>query len=176
MQKILLFLKAGVALSLSGNPSSYFRVLSQASKEWQKISQRSLHEAIKRLYESKLVDVKEKSDGTAQIELLDAGRKKILEYNLATLKLKRPKHWDGMWRVVIFDIPEDIKKGRRALGSTLLRIGFYPMQKSVFIYPFECKDEIDFIVEVFGLKPYVRFLLVKETDIDLHLKTEFGIK
>ncbi|MBI2623195.1 MAG: hypothetical protein HYW65_01295 [Candidatus Liptonbacteria bacterium] len=175
MRKVLLLLQAGVALSLSGSPRAYFRVLTGVSREWKRINQRSLREAIQRLYESKLVGIKENSDGTVRLELMDGGKKKVLEYNLDTLKVQKPERWDKLWRVVIFDIPEERKQGRYALASMLKRLGFYPMQKSVFIHPFECKDEIDFIIEVFRLKPYVCFLRVKETDIDLHLKSEFGI-
>jgi len=55
-------------------------------------------------------------------------------------------------------------------------IGFHSLQKSVFIYPYECKKEVDFIVEFFELRPYVRFLVVKQTDIDLELKQKFGLR
>src|SRR3989338_1046169 len=85
MRKVLLLLHAGVALSLSGSPRVYFRVLSQTSREWERMNQRSLREAICRLYESKLVGIKENSDGTIRLELKEGGRKKVLEYNLDTL-------------------------------------------------------------------------------------------
>ncbi len=175
MQKVLLFLKAGVALSLSGSPQAYFRVVSKASKEWDEINRRSLQAAIRRLYESKLISVREDADGTVQLELTDGGNRRVLEYNLDTLKIEKPARWDKVWRMVIFDIPEEQKRGRNALASTLKRFGFYPMQKSVFVYPFECRDEVDFAVEIFQLRPYVRFLLVKQTDIDLHLKAHFKV-
>ena len=61
------------------------------------------------------------------------------------------------------------------LAEKLKEIGFYPMQKSVFIHPYECKDEIDFITEIFNLSPYVRFLRVNNTDIDLDLKNKFRL-
>lgn len=77
--------------------------------------------------------------------------------------------------MVTFDIPEDKKKGRMALAEKLKEIGFYPMQKSVFIHPYECKDEIEFITEIFNLTPYVRFLRVKDIDIELDLKDRFHL-
>jgi len=54
-----------------------------------------LNRAIKRLYESKLVDIKEKEDGTVILTLSEEGKKKILIYNIENLKLKRDKNWDG---------------------------------------------------------------------------------
>ena len=56
---------------------------------------------------------------------------------------------DGEWRIVIFDIPEKFKKAREALRMKLKELGFLELQKSVFIFPYECEDEINFIVEVF---------------------------
>jgi len=54
-------------------------------------------------------------------------------------------------------------------------LGFYPLQKSVFIHPYECKDEIDFITEIFDLAPYVRFLRVKDIDIEQDLEERFRL-
>src|SRR3989344_4593151 len=60
-------------------------------------------------------------------------------------EIKKPARWDKLWRLVIFDIPEEERTGRMALAAKLKELGFYPLQKSVFIHPYECKDEIDFI-------------------------------
>ncbi len=48
-------------------------------------------------------------------------------------------------------------------------------QKSVFISPFECKDEVNFVIEFFNLRPYVRFITATEIDNALHLKNQFGL-
>jgi DNA-binding transcriptional regulator PaaX len=175
-QKILLLLQGGLALSLTQRPDVYFRIIKGITKEWQAINQRTLHESIKRLYWSELIDYKENNDGTVTLILSDKGKKRVLKYNLDTIKIKKPMRWDGLWRIVIFDIPEHLKQGRDALAGKLKQLGFYPLQKSVFIYPYECKNEVDFIIEIFNLRPYVRFILAKETDIDLDLRHKFKLK
>ncbi len=175
-KKILLLLHAGASLSLTRNPRVYFRIVRAAAKEWKKINEDYMRKAIKRLYRSKLVDYRENQDGTVELVLTGEGRKKILKYDLDKIKIKKPIIWDGLWRLVIFDIPEDKKQGRMAFVAKLKELGFYPMQKSVFIHPYECKNEIDFIVEIFNLTPFIRFLRVKETDVDLHLKQLFKLK
>ncbi len=174
MKKVLLLLGGGLALGLTHDPRIFFRIQHGMIREWREINQRALREAIKKLYQSKLVDLKEKENGDIFLVLSENGKKKYLEYNLDTIKVKNPSKWDKMWRVIVFDIPEFKKKGRDALVLKLKQMGFYPMQKSVFIHPFPCKDEVDFISEIFELKPYVRFMLVKEIDIDLHLKNIFN--
>lgn len=174
-RKILLLLGAGLALGLTHRPDQYFRIIKSASQEWQKINRQSLHEAIRKLYQSKMIDYKENDDGAVSLVLTENGKNKTLRYNLDKMEIKKQDRWDGLWRLVIFDVPESLKDGRNALSSKLKELRFYPLQKSVFIYPYECKNEVDFIVEIFNLRPYVRFLVVKETDIDLDLKHKFKL-
>ena len=174
-KKILLLLIGGVSLGLTRRPDQYFRIAKNIAKEWKKIDERNLRLAIKNLYKSKMIDCKENSDGTVSVVLTNNGKKKILKYDLDKIQIKKPINWDKTWRMVIFDIPESERRGRIALAEKLKEIGFYPMQKSVFIHPYECKDEIDFITEIFNLSPYVRFLRVNNTDIDLDLKNRFRL-
>ena len=174
-KKILLLLEGGLALSLTRRPDIYFSIAKNIAKEWRKINERSLREAIKNLYKSKMVDYKENSDGTVNLVLSEGGKNKILKYNLDKIEIKKPVQWDKLWRLVIFDIPEKKNIGRKALAAKLKELNFYPMQKSVFIHPYECKNEIDFIAEMFELAPYVRFLRVKDVDIELDLKNKFHL-
>lgn len=175
MQKTLLLLAGGLAIGLSGRPDAYFRVLRGLTKEWRDIERRRLHEAIRNLYRSKLVDCRENPDGTTSLVLTDHGQKRVLHYDLDAIKIKRPKLWDGLWRVVVFDIPEARKTGRDALSFKLKQLGFYPMQRSVFVHPYDCRAEVDFLVEFYQVRPHVRFLLAKEVDIGLKLRHHFRI-
>jgi len=174
-KKILLLLEGGLVLSLTRRPDVYFKVVKKIVKEWKKINELSLRRSIKRLYKSKLVDYKEYGDGTVKLILTEKGKDKALIYNLDKIEIKKPARWDKLWRLVIFDIPEDKKYGRNALASKLKGLGFYRLQKSVFIHPYECKDEINFIKEIFNLAPYVRFLRVKDIDVELDLKSRFRL-
>lgn len=175
MQKALLLIEGGIILGLTNRPDKYFKIVKKISKKWQKINERALHTAIRKLYQSKLIDLKEKSDGTISMTLTDNGKKKIIQFNLDSIEIKKPKQWDRLWRLVIFDIPEEERRGRNVLAAKLKELGFYPLQKSVFIHPYECKNEIDFITEMFELAPYVRFLRVKDVDIELDLKNKFHL-
>lgn len=48
-------------------------------------------------------------------------------------------HWDGKWRVIILDVPEDHKTERDGLRYILKKAGFVAAKNSVWIsmYPFE---------------------------------------
>lgn len=172
-QKILLLLGTGLALGLTHRPDKYFRILKSAHREWKKINRRSLHKNIKKLHQLKLIDCKENQNSTSSLLLSKNGKKVFLHCNLNNLKIKKPTKWDGLWRIVIFDIPEKFKRERKMIVYKLKQLEFYPLQKSVFVYPYECKNEIDFIVKTFNLHSYVRLIVAKEIDVAHNLKNKF---
>lgn len=174
-QKVILLLVAGVALGLSRSPKNYFKILSGVAKEWKEIEHKRLFKLVREFYNDRIVDYKEKDDGTVYIVLTKEGKKKALEYKLDELKIKKPDKWDKKWRVVIFDIPEKKKKAREALRSKLKELGFKELQKSVFIHPYPCEDEIDFINEVFEIRYYVRLLLVKSFTNEEQWRLKFDL-
>lgn len=176
MEKVMLLLKAGAVLSLTGSLSAQFRIARAVAREWREIERRALYDAIRKLYQSQLVDIRENDDATVSLRLSQEGKERVLRYDLDKLTLPKSKHWDGLWRMVIFDIPESQKQARNALSEKLKQLGFTALQKSVFVYPYDCKDEVDFVVEIFNVRPYVRFLLVQESDVDLHLRAKFRLQ
>lgn len=94
--------------------------------------------------------------------LSDKGKEKIREFVFDELIIKNPKEWDKKWRLVIFDIPESRRKERVALRKKLQEMGFYQCQKSAWIYPFPCLEEIEFLKDVLNIKPFVKLFLVEE--------------
>ncbi len=174
-QKILLLLASGLALGLAGTPGSYFKIIRGASKEWQVINDISLKRAIRSLYRSKLIKEYDNSDGSTTMILTEKGKEKALTFDIDNIIVKKPKYWDGKWRVVLFDIPEKRKPAREALRKTLKRLGFYEFQKSVLVHPYECQDELDYVIEFFHLRPYVRTMRVVALDNEAHLKNIFKV-
>lgn len=177
-RKALLLLLGGVALGLSGNPIRYARVLKVIRKEWQAIEREKLYRAIRRLYDSRLIRYHEHPNGSVEIVLTDSGKERALRYKLEDMKVPKSERWDGMWRIVSFDVPEKHDKRthlRDALRRQLKRIGFLEFQKSAFIIPYECRNEIDFVVELFSARPYVRFIVATHIDNELHLKKKFRL-
>ncbi len=103
-------------------------------------------------------------DKTTKIILTENGKKLYLQYNIDCMQVKKPQKWDRLWRFVIFDVPNSFNRERRYFRLKLRTLGFYQLQKSVWIYPYPCKDEIDFVAEYLRVSPYIRLLEVKEFD------------
>ncbi|MBI4599529.1 hypothetical protein HY732_01245 [Candidatus Uhrbacteria bacterium] len=173
-QKILLLLFAGVALSCAPTLGRQARVFKRAAREWKRIDEQALRTAIRDLYRSKLIDGKQNRDGTHTFVLSEKGKKKALTYQFETMKIEKKK-WDGKWRFVCFDIPESLKSSRDALRRKLLDVGFRELQKSMFVIPFECLSEIEFIIEYFRLRAHVRYGVIDAIDNELHLKKMFEL-
>ncbi len=174
-EKILLLLLSGIALSVCYTPRQYWKTIKIAGKEWKKINRKEAQEEIRKIYRSKLVKKEFNKDGSVTFVLTDKGKLKALTYKFEEIRIDK-KDWDGKWRLVFFDVPEKYRYGRDALRDKIKELGFYEIQKSVFIYPYNCKNEIDFIIEFFRMRKHVRFAVLKEVDNENHLKKLFSIK
>lgn len=139
-----------------------------------KYDKRRFNYALKRLQDQKMITIGQKGDQTI-IEITERGKKRVLQYKLDEMKIKKPKKWDGLWRIVIFDIPEKKKIAREALRRKLKDLDFVRIQKSVFIYPYSCKNEIDFIKEIFEVRLYINLIVAKSVDGETKLKRHFKL-
>ena len=175
-QKILLLLNAGLVLTLRKTTiGNQVRIIKQVKKEWRKINRQYLYRSLHEFYNNRLIEYQELDNGEINIVLSEAGRKRVLKFDFDRLTLPKPNLWKGKWQVVIYDIPEKLKKGRESFRYKLKELGFYEWQKSVFVYPFECRDQIDFVVEFFDLRPYVRYAELINPTNEAELKLHFNL-
>ena len=142
------------------------------AKNWRE--KERIRSAINRLENKKYVKVYKKN-GVDVVEITENGRKEVLKYKVDEIKIKEQKRWDGIWRVIMFDIPESKKIARDGLTLKLIKMGCAPIQKSVFITPYECEKEIKFIGEYFGVLKHIIFLETKKINNEDLLRDEFEL-
>ena len=163
----ILFIAAAGPIVLSSlflpNAAQMLKPLIKWRKNWNKIDRRLIHNAVRRLNQKRLVELVEK-DGKLYIKITGNGKKIIKNFDYDNMELIKPKAWDKKWRLVIFDIPDKKRKERRAISKKLKDIGFYALQESVFIYPHDCRDEIDFICEFLSINRFVNYCIVESVD------------
>ena len=92
------------------------------------------------------------------------------------MKIPVPSSWDKLWRIISFDIPEEKKPARDSIREKLLKIGFYELQDSVFIHPFDCFKEVEYIAEIYDVKECIRFILATYVDNEFQLKKFFKME
>lgn len=93
------------------------------------------------------------------IEITQKGREHIRKMEFDDLSVTRPEVWDKKWRVVISDIPEKERVLRNVMRAKLYQIGFLQVQKSVFVFPFECTREVNLICDNLGGRKYIKYLI-----------------
>ncbi len=77
----------------------------------------------------------------------------------------KPKRKDGKWQMIIFDIPEEKKKLRELLRSTLRFFGYEYLQDSVWVCPYDVEKETEQFLQENSLDAYVRIFLIEEIGI-----------
>ena len=163
---ILLLAAAGPIILASlflPNAPLMLKPLIKWHKNWNKIKRQRIYEAIRRLNKKRLIEL-EQNGNELYLKITENGKKLIKNFDYDNIKLPYYKKWDKKWRMVIFDIPEKKNKERRALSLKLKDMGFYPLQESVFIYPYNCQDEVDFICSFLAIERYVNYCTVEMLD------------
>lgn len=109
------------------------------------------------------------------LEITRGGKTKLIAYDIDEMVLRQPKRWDGRWRVFLFDIPERFAAARRALKDKLSQLAFYPYQKSVYVTPYPCREEITFLLKFFGVEKHGKYLETQTLEDDLKLIHHFEL-
>mgnify|MGYP001565402777 FL=1 len=130
---------------------------------------------IHRFQKQKYVHVHEAGDGTVTVKITKNGFAHALSYQLDTMKVQEKKQWDKKWRVVVFDVPEKYKRLRDVFRSRLEQLGLYRLQDSVYVSPYPCFDEVEFLRELYGIAFTTQYLLVEKIEDDRHLRTHFHL-
>ena len=76
-------------------------------------------------------------------------------------KVKTGGKWDQKWRLVIFDIPEKMHKERVKFRKKIKSLGFEMIQKSVFIFPYSCEEEIADVAGKLRVSDYVDVIIAQ---------------
>ena len=136
--------------------------------------QKEFNRATAYLRKQKLVTIR-KTEAGSLLKITDSGLERALVTSFKDLKIEPQKRWDGKWRMVVFDVPDRHKWERESFRNKLKEIGFYPMQESVFIFPYPCRNEVESLTSIFSLGSYVRFIETPGIDYDMDLKEHFGL-
>ena len=102
---------------------------------------------------------------------------KLLD-NIQSEEIEIKKHeWDGIWRIVSYDIPEDpLKKERNYFRRKLKSLGFEELQKSIMVIPYECKEEIAVLAQNLRITPYVMHLVTDNLPRQEEMINRFGLE
>ena len=109
------------------------------------------------------------------LKLTEKGKKILEKIEKQNYKINIPRKWDKKWRVIIFDIKEERKSLRNKVRYTLINIGFMCLQKSVWIYPYDCEDLINLIKSDFKVGKDILYMIVDRVENDKKIMEHFGL-
>lgn len=179
IKKVLLgFAVSGTLVLAASSPYFLANLITGMSQKDIKKAHQKIAKILHYLKRRKIILLREESNGDLIVRLSEKGRKRIIKYKLDDLKIEKPIKWDKKWRLVIFDIPKKLKWGRVAretFRNKLKDLGFYQFQKSVWIYPYDCENEILFLKEIFRLEPFVKYMEINKIDDEIKLRNLFDL-
>ncbi|MDP9249318.1 MAG: hypothetical protein M3M85_02300 [bacterium] len=108
-------------------------------------------------------------------EILNSVNKKFVRITkkgkakLDTLKLEGtealvPQTWDGMWRIILLDLPEERKSERESLRYLLKKAGFVCLKNSAWISPFPYEHLFANIKKDLGLSSEMMIIVTERMD------------
>jgi len=164
---------AGVICIAASSPY-FIRSLLNNYKKWKKYPKKKVGDTFYNLKRQGLIEIKKKGY-QIYISLTEEGKRKAGIFQIDKFKIRREK-WDGRWRLVIFDISQLKKTYREAFRGKLKELGFYQLQKSVWIHPFDCQAEIELLRDFFGLsEKEIRLIVAENIGNDSKMKGFFKL-
>ena len=107
------------------------------------------------------------------LQITKRGRKRLDRVNIETITIDRSVRCDKKWRLVLYDLPKRYKVARTSVPKKLRELGFYQLQRSVWIFPHECRKEIEAISSHYKVYKYVSYIETGNIDNESLLKKKF---
>ena len=154
-----------------GNAVQVFSIF----KKSKKYSKTQIKSAMTNLHRQKLIEYISDKNGVTIVRITQKGKLVLKSFSIDLIKIQKPKQWDGKWRLVMFDLPVKYTKARNSLRFKLKQLGFIQFQKSVWIYPYPCLDEILFVADYYNIGKYVEILEVSNLLNEERFKKSFNL-
>ena len=127
--------------------------LVQLLKPKDKNKKRSYKRSIQKLLDNKIIYL-----FGEEIKLTKKGQELFKKISIEDINIPKGDEWDKVWHLVCYDIPENKKRQRDYFKNKLLQSGFWAIQDSLWVYPWDCKEEIAVIAQNLGISPNVAYL------------------
>ncbi len=142
-------------------------------KRWGHFNKRILKANLRRLQKSGVIEESENA-GEIIYKISEKGKFKLFKYRLDDMNLNRTS-WDKKWRLVAYDIPKGKKNKAEAFRTLLKKMNFMQLQKSLWLTPYSCNNEIEFLKQIYYLDNHVSILTVSEIEGESEYRKYFGI-
>jgi len=141
---------------------------------FKRCSKKSVNQTLERLKRRGFIKTVSGPNGW-RVELTEKGRTELFAFETRNKLLKKPRRWNGKWHLMIFDIREEQKSIREMVRLTLSRLGFYRLQDSVWVYPYECEDVLELLRTKYKVRYDALYIRAEKIANDRWLRQHFGL-
>ena len=110
-----------------------------------------------------------------RVELTERGQAEFFAYEMKEKILKPPKHWNGEWHLLVFDIEETRKKVRDNVRHALVNLGFIRLQDSVWVFPYPCEEVLELLRTKYGVRHEALYVCARKIAKDKWLRKHFDL-
>lgn len=113
----------------------------------------TIYNAVSDLLKTGYIEKKIKKNGEVVFRITSQGKTRIIfDIPLARFTSKK---WDGIWRLISFDVPEKKASLRVWLRDKLKSLGFGMLQESLWIIPHDLAESFEEFLKHENLKDYI---------------------
>lgn len=128
-----------------------------------KLTTATLKRVCAELHRQNLVEIT-KGKKQLRLQLSVKGIHRLQRAQLDMVSIPEPVTWDGLWRMVTYDVPRAKAAERRLFVDQLKRLGFTMVRESVWFHPFPCFKELGELLRYTGLERYVTLAEISKLD------------
>lgn len=143
-EKIIKAIGLGVLIFFAAGSPKFSREISKMIINYGK---KGFNDLLKNLKNKNVITI-----SGEKVQLTKKGRKLLQEIELSKMKITKSNKWNGKWLVVSYDIPELYKKSRNVFRWVLENNDFAQLHKSLWVSPYDCKEEIAIFAKNLGVQ------------------------
>ena len=128
----------------------------------------ALTRSVKNLVDSGCIEI-HSSDNQKYLRLTKKGKSKLNCIKLEGEEALVPRTWDGFWRIIILDIPENRKSEREALRYLLKKANFVCVKNTVWVSPHPYEHLFTNIKKDLNLGTELMILVTNKLDEETNL-------
>ena len=98
--------------------------------------------------------------GKPYLKLTGQGEKKLIR-QFSLIRFQK-RQWDGLWRILPYDIKETKRYQREKLREKLHQLSFKQFQKSIYLSPYPIEKEVNDFLKTLKLEGKAHLLLCQE--------------
>ena len=110
-----------------------------------------------------------------KVYLTEKGEKFAALLGEGSITVRKPKRWDGKWRILMFDVPEKKKRARELVRRMLIDLGCRRIQDSVWVCPYDVEDIVMILKTDLRLGKDLLYIIADTIENDSSLRAHFGL-